>query len=416
MVKTTRHDQWIAWGLFILIGTVPLAVVFAHRAMAPILILGGLFCATRLTIWREGLFYFLFRPNWRAPLVQAMYGFGVLCLWIFIAGFWAEEPGRQKLALNMLIPVFAMGAWIWTIQRWEDQRRMNFLNVIWVALAVGLFLLSVEAITRGGLRSIVPPADESWFRHKDWVALARGCGALILLGLPVLASASIRRKHLWFLAGAFVIVGLCALRFGVSANLLALIAGVVGFIIARRFSAHIGLILATIGGGILLVSPFLALMIPADLSTAWPLVDELPVSWQQRLFTWSALGDEIMEGLPWGYGPDHIRHLMRDGPLLDIEGAFAPLPLFPTHAHQASLQIWLELGLPGVVAVLGILIALGRALDASGFSITEKAAIAALGFACMALFVTEMSIWQVWRWSVIGLASTLMAAIVMKTR
>ncbi len=90
--------------------------------------------------------------------------------------------------------------------------------------------------------------------------------------------------------------------------------------------------------------------------------------------------------------------------MIDIPGAPAQLSLMPTHPHNVFLQIWLELGLPGVVAV-GFFIYCGmKALRKAEPPIAIVAALMGSAAAILVSFLIEGSLWQVWRLASVALA------------
>jgi O-antigen ligase len=78
----------------------------------------------------------------------------------------------------------------------------------------------------------------------------------------------------------------------------------------------------------------------------------------------------------------------------------------PTHPHNAFLQVWLELGIPGVAA-LALLIYFGMTtLTRARLSKAVTAAAAGAFAAIMVSLTVEASLWQVWRLAAMGLAAS----------
>jgi O-antigen ligase len=112
---------------------------------------------------------------------------------------------------------------------------------------------------------------------------------------------------------------------------------------------------------------------------------------EHRLLIWSFVGDRIAERPFLGWGLDASRA---------IPGGREPIRYgetwLPLHPHNAPLQLWLELGAPGVV--LGALVAalLWRRLAAQawprGYSAAAAGSLAAVQTACLGTY----GIWQEW--------------------
>jgi O-antigen ligase len=108
-----------------------------------------------------------------------------------------------------------------------------------------------------------------------------------------------------------------------------------------------------------------------------------------------------------GWGFDASRDLPGSDAIAYKGGAHLPL-----HPHNAALQIWLELGIPGVLIAAGIVIQLLRGLV--GFAPRRRAAATGAAVLTMYGLIALMSfgIWQNW-WVVTAWLAALIAAIAM---
>ena len=154
----------------------------------------------------------------------------------------------------------------------------------------------------------------------------------------------------------------------------------------------------------LAATPFVAAALPVE--TVFDNGSVAPASWEQRLVVWREAGARALgECWPVGCGADYARAWSNEGAMINVPGSAVPLPAMPTHPHNLFLQIWLELGAPGViffaVAIVAGVIALRRArLDA----LTMAAIAGAAGFSFISVMI-EFSLWQVWRMAVFALAA-----------
>jgi exopolysaccharide production protein ExoQ len=136
------------------------------------------------------------------------------------------------------------------------------------------------------------------------------------------------------------------------------------------------------------------------------LADEVKLSAGHRLLIWSFAGDHIDKRPLLGWGLDSSRAIPGG---TDVVRPYETL--LPLHPHNAALQVWLELGLPGAAlfAVLGAW--LWRALAAADWP--RLHAGAAGGSLATALIATTATygIWQEW-WEG-GLAFALFIVLVL---
>jgi len=81
-----------------------------------------------------------------------------------------------------------------------------------------------------------------------------------------------------------------------------------------------------------------------------------------RLQIWSFVGDRIAEKPLFGWGLDSARAI--PGGNQRIPYGYLGQTMLPLHPHNAPLQLWLELGLPGAllagVLIAGVWLALGK--------------------------------------------------------
>ena len=75
-----------------------------------------------------------------------------------------------------------------------------------------------------------------------------------------------------------------------------------------------------------------------------PDINFLPFSAIHRLYIWEFVSQKIMLEPYWGWGLDAARSLPGRYSLTPIGGEFLPL-----HPHNASLQVWVELGIVGLL-------------------------------------------------------------------
>jgi O-antigen ligase len=132
--------------------------------------------------------------------------------------------------------------------------------------------------------------------------------------------------------------------------------------------------------------------------------DGLPPSWLHRIAIWQSVATKIPGGLPFGYGADFARAWQETAPLINVPGAGAPLELMPTHPHNFFLQIWLELGLPGVLSFTAFVYCGMKVLKNTNPPAAVLASVVGAIAAIAVSMSVEGSLWQVWRLAAMALA------------
>ncbi|MFN3958337.1 MAG: O-antigen ligase family protein [Parvularculaceae bacterium] len=378
--------------------------VFGHRGAAVVAALAALAIALRPSIWREGLP--LLRPSHiaRAPLPRAALAGLAFVLWIALTAFWSPVPGAPKLALTVAVYGLAGGALVFEASRASPARARRTAALYAGAVTVAAAALLVEGVTGGALRAIVPPTDLSPLRFKDMTALARGVTLIAPLAFPAAAILYAMFGARAVAAAPIALTFAAAMQFSVAANVAAMTFAALAGAAALWRPRAVLIALGALFLFSLLAAPLLVLA-PADL-VAGADGALLPASWAQRVIVWKAAAERIFgacAGL--GCGADYTRALMAEGVMIDVPASPIPLQEAPTHPHNLFVQVWLELGLPGVIALALTLWFAMQRLVAVPLRRLPFAAIAAAAAATYISFMFEASLWQAWRLAILSLAA-----------
>lgn len=378
--------------------------VFGHRGAAVVAGLSALAVAARGGLWREGLA--LLRPSRiaAAPLARAAAAGLLFAVWIAVTAVWSPTPGAPKLALTVAAFALCGGALVYEAARSGPARVRRMAGLYAGAVAVAAGALLFEGLTGGLLRALVPPTDQTPGRWKDLTALARGVTYVAPLVFPAAAILFALTRSRWMAAAPVLFALIAATQFTVAANVAALLFAIGAGAVALWRPAPTVLALGTLFIASLLLAPLFALA-PAD---AVLQADNalMPASWAQRVNLWKESAERITGGCFFaGCGADYTRAWAAESAMIAVPGWPVPLMEAPIHPHNVFLQIWLELGVPGVLTI-GAAMAFGliRLLDVPPRR-TAFAAIAALGAAAYISFMFEASLWQAWRVAILSLAA-----------
>lgn len=396
-----RRDQASLYWLFALFALLPLTVAFGHRGLAPWLLLAAIPAFLRGDFWLAAFGALFDRLEPRDPFFAAFLSILFFCFWIFLSGFWSPR-NMPSLALWVLAPVLVGGSVVWFCAHltrvWAHRLAVAFA----AAIVVGMGVLALEGVTGGALRAVLPPDDPTPNRSKDIVALGRGVTALA----PALFPAGIIAASIWnrYAALAMLATGLAAAYFNdVSANAVALAAGLIAAVIAFKAPRATIMSLCALALAALIGAPLMAFAPVDQVFTAAG--GGLPASWLHRLAIWQTAAERIPEGLPFGFGADFARVWNETAPMIDVPGVRKLLSTMPNHPHNLFLQIWLELGVPGVLAFGGFLFWGARAFARANPPRPVVAAAAGAFAAVFASTLVEGSLWQVWRFAAMALAA-----------
>ncbi|WP_425410321.1 O-antigen ligase family protein [Hyphococcus sp.] len=404
--RRDRASRLWLYGLFFLL---PALAVFGHRGVAPWLLLASLPAFLRGDFWQAALGKLLDHPSLKDPLFAGFVALLFFCFWIFLSGFWSPKH-HYSLFLWVLAPALVAGSVVWFSLNLSREWAWRLGRAFSLAIAGGMIILAIEGASGGYLRDILPPKDASPGGARDIISLGRGVTALA----PALFPAAAIAVRIWSrgaAAGILAIGVTAAFMNDVSANIVAIGAGLIAALLAleyRRFMLR----LAGCGAiAALLLFPVFAALAPVDaiyVTASETLSDRQLAgasSSLHRLAIWHASSVEAFKGLPFGFGADYARIWNETAPMISVPGSAAPLSVIPNHPHNLFIQIWLELGVQGVAA-LALFIFFGmKSLLRASMSKAVGAAILGAFAAVLISITVEGSLWQVWRLAAMGLAA-----------
>jgi len=374
-----RLGVWCGW---VLTGAAVLTPLFAWLGplgFAPLLGLAGLLCLPA------------FRVSLReAPLLVVL---ALGAAWAATSGLWSpHRPGELEdstaLKTALQVPLY-WAAWCAARRLAPDDRRRVLRFFAW---GLGLFgaVLLIEAITGAAiyqaLRSAIGDPIRPDLARKN---VAQGSFVLALLWPVALAGGFRAGAPAWLALPMAAGTALLANRFLSDAPTLAvglaILAG--GLVLVWPKTAP----KAFCVGAALLIVAMPLLILALRLLGAGP---QLPESWAQRVGYWTYALERIAEK-PWvGWG-------------LDASRAFSPH--IQLHPHNGPLQLWLELGLPGVLAAALVWVFAFRRMARDSRSLV---AAGAAGSAAVYVFFGAISfgVWQEW-WLALAALVAVIAAL-----
>jgi O-antigen ligase len=265
------------------------------------------------------------RPDRR--LVASLLPFFALAL---ASAFWAFEPrGAVTLALRSLGTLLVALLLADCFARLPPALARRALRWLLPGFALGLLLLLEELLSGLALRELLGGSSFDGPRQADH--LNRSALGLLLLGFVLL-----------FFPSSTALLG-C----GVGLALLGLA--------QAAPAAGRGLLLA----GLLLALPLMPLVAWAVGAAGMAGMEELGITARARAHIWDFTQARILER-PWfGWGFDAAPSMPNFGvrPFFDYETKVIPL-----HPHSGGLQLWLDLGLVGVLLALPPLLLAWRRL------------------------------------------------------
>lgn len=335
------------------------------------------------------------------PALRSMLPFAILfaalALWSIASAWWSIAPAHSLQEGLRLLAIGAGGLVIVAAATaLPPGERQPFGDALVGGTVLAAILLLIERTSDGALTRLV--LDPGLGITVPIQRFDRGATTLVLSLWPALPVLVNRRRKPTAIALA-ALVGATVLMLASHAAILAFFAGLLAFGIALLLPRTVAILLALVLASATAVLP---LSLP-DFERTVELHREIPginPSALHRLLIWRFVAERIAERPVLGWGMDAARDL--PGGQLDLATSLpeAQLPdnavALPLHPHNAALQWRLELGIPGTMLSLAILI---WPLFHVGWRVAPRQRRAAmLAWATSALIIGLVSygIWQPW--------------------
>lgn len=343
---------------------------------------------------------------------------GALTLWGAVTLFWSPDPARGSVTVWRIGFMFlAGGIMIVEAGRLSAADRARVRRLLVAGVGIGLVALAVECYGDAPLdRSIRGALALEDFQP---FMLNRPASILAVLVWPAAAAAYVGMGR--SAAAVVVAAGVAALSGTESTSVaLAVTAGILVAALSlvpgvRRIVVRT---VAAVALAAVLAGPVYSLGLAAFGNRA--ISDTTVSSMLHRLYIWDFVAQRIREKPVFGWGLEaspripggHLDPLPvpPDATLREKKILAYKAQLLPLHPHNGGLQVWLELGIPGIL-LLGAFLALAcRAAS-------RAASDPVLSALCLAQFVAGFvvaelcyGIWQSWWMSALALAAAMMAA------
>jgi len=384
----------------------PLLSIFAPLGMAPLFAASALALLIGDTIRSRGLpreLIAAFRQS-RPLRLFALLGL-LLCLWALASAAWAVEPAQALVGTGQVLGVACAAlVHLAAVRRLDDETRRFIGRVLFAAIFCALTLLIVELLDDAWLGrrlhdlSNIGP-DQIFSRYN------RGLTVLLLLSFPTLLALDsvVKRLALGLAAVAVIMV-----YYGSSLQLAAvaaLLAVLIGLCLPRATPRLIGSVIVLFVATVPLLPPLTVRTIDPVALTA----RTGNVSIAHRFLVWQFSADRIADKPLAGWGMNAARAIPGGKEKVALTAGLQPIlgEKLPLHTHNAPLQWWLELGLPGAALMAGLwLFALSMIARHADRRATR--AIAVGGFtATFVIANLSFGAWQAWWLSSLGLAAAL---------
>ncbi|WP_413203474.1 O-antigen ligase family protein [Rhodospirillum sp. A1_3_36] len=336
---------------------------------------------------------------WPSRLSALFLGWMGFCLWALMTLNWTPVPSAgTRAALSLLAiglgSIFCVRC-LGSLANPPGKHRV--VTILSMAMFVQAAVIILEALSGGFILPLINATIQK--KNITFSNLNSGVNlGLLLTWVLIMGAFDQGRRRL---AGALIIgmvllVGLSNSESAKVALILAVAASGATLLLGRW-----ALRLVIWGYALFLtVTPFVFSRILTD-SLFREIAPHLPFSFQHRFIIWRHVSDWIMEHPFLGWGVSASRSFQDERKMLDIfqqeEGwVQKSIQIMPIHPHNASLQIWLDLGVVGLVLAVLVLFLFLAVLERRQRTRWHQAGVTGLITGGLLLTVGAYSIWQGW--------------------
>ena len=370
----------------VLLLLVPLVMAIARRASTLMLAVAAL--ATLIHNRKNAVL------QWRSarfdPALLA--GLAILILWGGVSLFWSPLPtrGLKQLVFDFTIPV-ACGLWLLS----ATQSATSLKATRWFARGVttAAIVVALQLHFQFRIEALFNPSEsptEAWRFNMVIVTYALFVPALLLI---------LKREPLAASLALLAIIGASILSQSATSKT-TLIAGVFAYAFVRLLPRQLSHALFGVTlFGLLAVQPWQGRLVNQSLQATIQ-TERLFQSAKERIVIWQATGAVTLDALPWGTGMGSS-DVVSERPFAKTLPPELWVGLRQTHAHNAFLNVLMELGIPGLIGMALIAFGLLRTLARLPHSLYAPS----MALAAQVIMVDLVShgAWQAWWFTAIML-------------
>lgn len=333
--------------------------------------------------------------------------------WAFASSFWAIDPQESLENWSKSFTLLLLALIAWPVFRHMSSQYVQAMSLLlWIGLLLTLMLVLVEISSDGALYTWF---RVSWFKAPEELfnpeIYNRGACFLAIIFWPwlmhaVQAGVNNHLRMVWVgVLWLLVLLAISALE-SLSAKLAFIAASAVYVIVLLmpRFSTRL---LAT---G--LVASIVAIpLLTAKIDPMEHINDGLPPSAMHRLIIWDFAHSKAVEKpwMGWGFASSKVMPGGQNRVELPNQSTPEKWTYLPRHPHNAVMQVWLELGVPGLVLYASILLMTLTWIGQHARSVNAKAAMLACFTGYYFVSMLAFNVWQEW-W----VATALLAALLLQ--
>jgi len=413
MIKHIQTPLILGYFIGFVLFLAPVLGFVAPKGLTPLVILGGL----------VGFLIMRFQQRlikWpKTPLVIFLFTF---CIWAFISVFWSIDVRSAFVGSGKLTGNFIAGGLLFAIFRSLNiaERQIAFRGLFFGFFLV-LVLLILEIYIKHPIYTILKGTvpihypDEFFWLNAVVVILCALVWPLSLAEYKTSIENQTKKRATLIILLGFSVIMFVSILIGFASGTIALICGIIGAFAIKFFGRRLAFFGAAILVFVGLALPFAFNHLDDVHSHITELVKSNP-SAMHRIKIWQFTARKIDQKVFLGWGLNASKHMPGGkDQVYSVSGKRFGQAL-PLHPHSAILQIWLELGLLGIILYLGLGVYIISSAVKTYRSKFETAMAFGLFLTLMVIANLSYGTWQAWWIATIWLSASLMVVVLEKPK
>jgi exopolysaccharide production protein ExoQ len=315
--------------------------------------------------------------------------------------FWTISPYDTRRLIIPLLGLFILGTLVLNISIslcLGDLSRVQ--TAILIGTVLGFLILAIEIATPLAITSFLHKLVKGHniiidYTYSIFYKNGANISALILFPAAII----LYQKYNKYMSFSLIYFALIILYFSeAGAALLAVSVGILAMGLTYQFKQSILRFFKFILIVFVLSFPLAISLVPSagEIEDIFP---NLPDSVYPRIFIWQASAKYILDNPILGKGFNTSRAISKPSDRVEYyttgvsNRGSVPIPL---HPHSAVMQIWLELGVFGIVLFLAFLLTTVKSIENGTSSIPKRAMAYGSFFSAFTIANTSYGIWQNW--------------------
>ena len=412
MVTHSRTTLLLGYFVGFIAIVAPVLGFIAPKGIAPLVILGSIAGFAILKAQNRQIHWL------NKPIIIL---FVCLCLWAALSIFWSIDGRSASIGTLKLIGNLIAGGVLFSVLQSLNEAELK-IAMRWFLFGF-LFILGVVALelvlgnpVYTAIKNIRPQdiglGGPYWLNTAVVVLVLLIwplCVALVKLGAERFGNPKLLFMAICVFVAVLFLAVFIRFQSGALALMLGILSACVIWFLGRRAAMAASILFVLVG-----------LLLPTartyfeDPVLAFENVVSLSNSAKHRIAIWDFTVEKIEQKTLFGWGMNASRNLP-DGKsrLISKSGAIYG-DAMPLHPHNAILQMWLELGLPGIILYLTLGVYILMAAASRIRSKFESSMMVGQFVTIMIIANLSFGVWQAWWIATLWLSAALMAMVATK--